>query len=115
MVVYTVCPPTYGMYSVCAAVNDVEVIKCNLDLEPGKDQFQPRLDAIFDILSGPSADRIKLLFLTSPGNPTGSSVPNDTVRKILEHPTWRGLVVVDEAYIDFSEVPSAVELSVCED
>jgi histidinol-phosphate aminotransferase len=100
------------MYSVCAAVNDVEVIKCNLNLELGKDQFQPRLDAIFDILSGPDANRIKLLFLTSPGNPTGTSIPNETIRKVLEHPTWRGLVVVDEAYIDFSDVPSAVELYV---
>lgn len=105
-----VCPPTYGMYSVCAAVNDVEVVKCNLNLEAGPSQFQPRLDAINEILSGPDAGRIKLLWLTSPGNPTGTSIQNETVRKILEHPTWRGLVVLDEAYIDFSDVPSAVEL-----
>ena len=98
------------MYSVCAAVNDAEVIKCPLDTTPGPSQFQPRIDAISEILSGPEASRIKLLFLTSPGNPTGTSIPNETVRQILEHPTWRGLVVVDEAYIDFSKVPSAVKL-----
>lgn len=106
-----VCLPTYGMYSVCAAVNDVRVIKCNLIVEgKGKEQFQPDVKAINEILSGEGADKIKLLFLTSPGNPTGTSIPPETVQAILDHPTWRGLVVVDEAYIDFTGIESAVAL-----
>lgn len=99
------------MYSVCACVNDVEIIKCPLILS-GKDRFLPDMQSLDDILSSPDAARIKLLFLTSPGNPTGTAIPNDLVRKLLDHPTWRGLVVVDEAYIDFSSLPSATELYV---
>lgn len=45
----------------------------------------------------------KLVWLTSPGNPTGTLIPLDTIRPILDHPTWRGLLVMDEAYIDFSD------------
>jgi len=103
-----VCPPTYGMYSVCAAVNDIEVIKCPLNVKGGV--FQPKVDEINQILSGPDGKRIKLLFLTSPGNPTGTAIPNDTLRQFLDHPTWRGFVVVDEAYIDFTEDASAARL-----
>jgi histidinol-phosphate aminotransferase len=96
------------MYSVCAAVNDVEVIKCPLDVKNGR--FLPKTEEIISILSGPNAARIKLLFLTSPGNPTGTCIPNDLVRTILDHPTWRGLVILDEAYIDFTDKTSAVAL-----
>jgi len=96
------------MYSVCAAVNDVEVIKSPLDVKNGR--FLPKTEEIISILSGPNAARIKLLFLTSPGNPTGTCIPNDLVRTILDHPTWRGLVILDEAYIDFTEKTSAVAL-----
>jgi histidinol-phosphate aminotransferase len=45
---------------------------------------------------------IKILFLCSPGNPTGTLIPLDAVRRILENPNFKGVVVVDEAYIDFA-------------
>lgn len=105
------------MYSVCACINDVEVVKIPLDVKGGR--FLPDTDAVrspfrlcrleltsraqimhaLSTLSPPP----KLIFLTSPGNPTGTCIPVADVRRIAEHPTWRGLVIVDEAYIDFSD------------
>lgn len=56
-----------------------------------------------------SADpSIKLIFLCSPGNPTGTLIPLADIIAILENPTWNGLVVVDEAYIDFAGVTEDV-------
>ncbi|GAA6005653.1 histidinol-phosphate transaminase [Rhodotorula paludigena] len=97
-----VCPPTYGMYSVCAQVNDVDVVKVNLELEGGS--FRPRVDEINRTLSEAArSDRpIKLTFLCSPGNPTGTLIPLDDIRAVLANPDYDGLVVVDEAYIDFA-------------
>ncbi|BGP00249.1 hypothetical protein RTG_01949 [Rhodotorula toruloides ATCC 204091] len=106
-----VCPPTYGMYGVCAQVNDVEVVKVNLDVEGGA--FRPKVDEINRTLSeaAQSANPIKLLFLCSPGNPTGTLIPLDDIRAILSNPDYEGLVVVDEAYIDFAGADkSAVRL-----
>ncbi|GAA6002914.1 hypothetical protein JCM10207_001895 [Rhodosporidiobolus poonsookiae] len=110
-----VCPPTYGMYSVCAQVNDVEIVKVNLDVEDGK--FRPKVDEINRTLSAAasSPNPIKLLYLCSPGNPTGTLIPLDDVRAVLRNPDYEGLVVVDEAYIDFGEdKDSAVRLLVDE-
>jgi histidinol-phosphate aminotransferase len=45
----------------------------------------------------------KLVFLTSPGNPTGTCIPIADLRRIAEHPTWRGLIIADEAYMDFAD------------
>lgn len=56
---------------------------------------------------------IKLTFLCSPGNPTGTLIPLSSVRQVLQNPDYQGLVVVDEAYIDFADEPdqeSAVKL-----
>ncbi|KAK9468412.1 pyridoxal phosphate-dependent transferase [Lipomyces arxii] len=98
------CPPTYGMYAVAAQVNDVEVVTVNLDLEtPG---FPVRVDAIMDTLTNDPS--IHLVYLCSPGNPTASLVDPASLKKILEHPTWNGIVVVDEAYIDFSPTGSSL-------
>lgn len=130
-----VCPPTYGMYSVCAQINDVEVIKSNLDVAEGA--FRPKVDEVCPrgsreslltedmliilmtqinkILSDAAStpNPIKLTFLCSPGNPTGTLIPLDDVRAILSNPDYKGLVVVDEAYIDFgAEGSSAVKLLV---
>jgi histidinol-phosphate aminotransferase len=53
----------------------------------------------------------KLLFLCSPGNPTGTLIPLSTIKRIAENPAYKGIIVVDEAYIDFApEGSSAVEL-----
>lgn len=98
------CPPTYGMYSVSAQINDVEVKKVNLDFTKGK--FAIRPEAINEALSVDAS--IKLVYICSPGNPTGSLVSEKLIQKILIHPTWNGIVVVDEAYIDFAPVGSSM-------
>lgn len=96
-----VCPPTYGMYSVSAQVNDVGLVK--VPLLPGPD-FQLDVPAIYQTLSSSqdSPNPIKLVYLCSPGNPTGSLLSKGSVQQILAHPTWNGVVVLDEAYIDFA-------------
>lgn len=88
--------PTYSMYSVCSDINDVEVLSCPLITDDNS--FQPDTKSVINILQ--IDPLIKLLFITSPGNPTGAKVETERVQKILEN--WNnGLVVVDEAYIDF--------------
>ncbi|KAL2024508.1 hypothetical protein VTK56DRAFT_7551 [Thermocarpiscus australiensis] len=94
-----VCPPTYGMYAVSAQVNDVALVK--VPLLPGP-TFGLDVAAVTAALSGPGSDTIKLVYLCSPGNPTGALLARDDVRAVLEHPSWNGVVVVDEAYIDFA-------------
>lgn len=91
------CPPTYGMYGVSAQVNDVGLVKVPLLPAP---EFQIDVENVLATLS--QEKDIKLVYLCSPGNPTGSLLDKEDIRKVLEHPTWNGIVVVDEAYIDFS-------------
>jgi histidinol-phosphate aminotransferase len=90
--------PTYGMYQVCADVNDVEYRKVLLD-----DNFQFSADNLL----AATDEYTKLIFLCSPNNPTG----NDLLRSEIEKLLWRfdGLVILDEAYNDFSEAPSFLE------
>lgn len=87
-----VCPPTYGMYEVYAAVNNLEVIKINLTTD-----YQLNLDAILD-------QKAKMIYVCSPNNPTGNVLEN--IESILQN--FKGIVFVDEAYIEFSNVPSLV-------
>jgi histidinol-phosphate aminotransferase len=94
-----VCPPTYGMYSVSAQVNDVGLVRVPLLPGPG---FGVDVDAVLEVLGGPGADTIKMVYLCSPGNPTGSLLKKEDVRRVLEHASWNGVVVLDEAYVDFS-------------
>jgi histidinol-phosphate aminotransferase len=94
-----VCPPTYGMYSVSAQVNDVGLVKVPLLSAP---EFGLDVPAIASALSGPEAVNIKLIYVCSPGNPTGALIKKEDLQKILEHSTWNGVVVLDEAYIDFA-------------
>ncbi|KAK4462259.1 histidinol-phosphate aminotransferase [Cladorrhinum samala] len=99
-----VCPPTYGMYSVSAQVNDVSLVKVPLLPAPG---FGLDVPGILSALSSDgggdsSSSRIKLVYLCSPGNPTGSLLSKQDLQRILEHPTWNGVVVLDEAYVDFA-------------
>jgi len=100
-----VCPPTYGMYSVSAQVNDVGLVKVPLLPAPG---FGIDVSAIKSALSGPDAGSIKLIYICSPGNPTGSLVVKEDLMQILEHETWNGVVVLDEAYIDFAPEGSSL-------
>ena len=90
-----VCPPTYGMYEVSAALHDVAVE--TLPLTP---DFQLPPDAAARL----AASEARLLFLCSPNNPTGNLLAADAVQAALEN--FRGLVVVDEAYADFADAPS---------
>ena len=91
------CPPTYGMYAVCAQVNDLEVVKVPLDTNKA---FKLRPDAINASLS--SDPSIKIIYVCSPGNPTANLISKSDLQQVLEHPTWNGVVVLDEAYIDFA-------------
>jgi histidinol-phosphate aminotransferase len=91
------CPPTYGMYSVSAQVNDVALVKVPLLEAP---TFSIDVPAVMETLT--KEPNIKLVYLCSPGNPTGSVLAKSDVQQILDHPTWNGVVVLDEAYIDFA-------------
>ena len=91
------CPPTYGMYAVSAQVNDLEVVKVPLDTNKA---FKLRPDAINASLS--SDPSIKIVYVCSPGNPTANLISKSDLQQVLEHPTWNGVVVLDEAYIDFA-------------
>ncbi|KAI0654931.1 histidinol-phosphate aminotransferase [Cubamyces menziesii] len=110
-----ITPPTYGMYSVCAQVNDVGVVKVPLELsgnagEGGeRGRFSLRVDEVKKAVSADPS--IKLIFLCSPGNPTGTLIPLSSIRELLEYEDFKGIVIVDEAYIDFAdEKASAVSL-----
>jgi histidinol-phosphate aminotransferase len=92
-----ICPPTYGIYSVSAQVNDVGLFKVPLLPAP---TFDLDTAEVTEALS--REDNIKLVYLCSPGNPTGGLLAKEDIRAVLEHPVWNGVVVLDEAYIDFS-------------
>ncbi|EIM23286.1 histidinol-phosphate aminotransferase [Wallemia mellicola CBS 633.66] len=103
------CPPTYGMYGVCAVINDVQVKKVPLDVNHGR--FQLDLPAIKKAYADDTENKIKMTFVCSPGNPTGTLIKLSDIKELLEDPNNIGLVVVDEAYIDFTdEEASAVSL-----
>ena len=91
-------PPTYGMYAVLANINAIENRTVLLS-----DNFQPRVDSILKAVDAQS----KILFLCSPNNPTGNSFSIETIEALLLR--FRGLVVIDEAYIDFSDEKSWLE------
>ncbi|MCB0474669.1 MAG: histidinol-phosphate transaminase [Flavobacteriaceae bacterium] len=84
-------PPTYGMYKVLAETNAIENREIFLTAD-----FQPDLPAIVKAID----QHTKLLFICSPNNPTGNSFDTTSIEKLLE--LFHGLVVIDEAYIDFS-------------
>ncbi|KAG0370554.1 histidinol-phosphate aminotransferase [Gamsiella multidivaricata] len=91
-----ITPPTYGMYSVCAQINDVEVHKATLTLDG---QFQLNMEEIEKQIN--EHPNIKVIFLCSPGNPTGSALTHESIRRVLTLPNYKGIVAVDEAYVDF--------------
>ncbi len=88
-------PPTYGMYKVLAGINAVENREVLLTSD-----FEPDVPAILSTVD----EQTKLLFICSPNNPTGNSFKKEYVEKLLG--SFNGLVVIDEAYIDFSEQES---------
>jgi len=90
-----ILPPTYGMYEVLANVNAVEINKLELT-----EDFQPKSEQILKA----SNENSKILFLCSPNNPSGNSFEPKTVEVLVRE--FPGLVVIDEAYIDFCEQQS---------
>jgi len=92
--------PTYGMYQVSASVNDIEVIRIPLN-----ENFQIDMNRVSPLFSDKN---LKLIFICSPNNPTGNAMNYPDVEKILSN--FEGIVVIDEAYIDFSEKPSFIRL-----
>ena len=84
--------PTYGMYQVCADINDIEYRQVLLD-----ENYQMHADQLLAACDG----NTKLIWICSPNNPTGNSFDRDEILKVLN--SFQGIVVVDEAYIDFSQ------------
>jgi len=93
-------PPTYGMYEVSASVNDVNVIKI-----PLKEDFQINIENVKNIISDPE---LKLIFICSPNNPTSNSLNRKDVEWIIKN--FNGIVIIDEAYSDFSSKQSFLSL-----
>jgi len=90
-----VLPPTYGMYEVSANLNDV-----SLDVVQLTPDFQlPVAEVLRNV-----KDTTKIIFICSPNNPTGNSIDPESIETILDN--FDGLVVMDEAYIDFADTPS---------
>lgn len=88
-------PPTYGMYKVLANINNIKEKEVLLN-----EDFQPNIERILKAID----QNTKIIFLCSPNNPTGNSFSEDSIEHILEN--FNGLVVIDEAYIDFSNKES---------
>lgn len=88
-------PPTYGMYGVLANINAVENKEVLLS-----ENFQPQIEKLMEAVD----ENTKIIFLCSPNNPTGNSFSDESVAYLLKN--FNGLVVIDEAYIDFSKKES---------
>src|SRR5580698_8809635 len=91
-------PPTYGMYEVSANINDVAIKRV-----PLTDDYQLNLEGIAEAID----EKTKLIFICSPNNPTGNSMNRDDVETLLSN--FSGLVVVDEAYINFSRQKTFIQ------
>ena len=93
--------PTYGMYKVCADINDVEYRPVLLD-----DEFQIKAEALLDACD----DNTKLIWICSPNNPTGNLIDDNEIEQVADN--FDGIVVVDEAYSDFARtVPFRLKLA----
>jgi histidinol-phosphate aminotransferase len=90
--------PTYGMYAVCADVNAVNIQRVTLT-----NDFDLDLDKIWKTIDPTT----KVIFLCSPNNPTGNLLSDDKIKELMQK--FRGLIVIDEAYIDFSSSKSFAE------
>lgn len=93
-----ILPPTYGMYEVAARINDVAVKTVTLTNDLQMDL--PGINSTID-------KNTKLIFVCSPNNPTGGVIYKEDIKKLLN--SFNGVVVVDEAYIDFADIPSMLQ------
>ena len=87
--------PTYGMYKVCADINDIEYRPVLLD-----EHYQIKADQLLSACD----DKTKLVWICSPNNPTGNNIVREEIVRVIEE--FQGIVIVDEAYSDFSSQPS---------
>lgn len=94
-----ILPPTYGMYEVSASVNNVQIQKIDLT-----DDYQLDTDAIIEAIN----QKTKLIFICSPNNPTGNIINREAILTIIDN-FEHGIVVIDEAYNDFSDEPSFIQ------
>ncbi|MEN8122500.1 MAG: histidinol-phosphate transaminase [Bacteroidota bacterium] len=92
-------PPTYGMYKVAADTNDVSAIEVPLNQD-----FEIELEVVLDKVN----EHTKLIFICSPNNPSGNQIKKEHIITLLEN--FHGIVIVDEAYIDYSDEKSLIEL-----
>jgi len=99
------CPPTFGMYRIAAQAQGAAVVSVPRSLESG---FAFDCSAVVQALQADA--RIKLVFLTTPTNPTGDVVSREQLLQVLEAASGRSLVVVDEAYAEFCSAASSCEL-----
>jgi histidinol-phosphate aminotransferase len=88
-------PPTYGMYEVSASINDVEIRRVPLTSD-----FQLQPEKILEAVD----ENTKIIFVCTPNNPSGNKVKREEIRFLLNN--FKGIVVIDEAYIDFNDEPS---------
>jgi histidinol-phosphate aminotransferase len=95
------CPPTFGMYRIAAQSQGAAIVSVERHADDGYRLDGERLLAVFG-----DDPRIKLVFLTSPNNPTGDSVAPELLERLLETARGRAVVVMDEAYAEFCERPS---------
>jgi len=93
-----IVPPTYGMYQVSANINDVEARKVHLTAD-----YQLNMEGIAEAID----DRTKMIFICSPNNPTGNSIDRADVETLLAN--FNGIVVVDEAYINYSRQKTFIQ------
>ena len=91
--------PSYGMYGVLANLNAIEYRKSLLN----KEDFQPNIEDIFSKVD----ENTKMIFLCSPNNPTGEIIKRETILEIVNR--FNGLIIIDEAYIDFATEQSWIE------
>ena len=98
-----ICPPTFGMYSAYAQVQGAGIVEVPLKRDQGFALDLPAIEIAW-------RERCKLLFLCSPNNPTGNSIPAAQIGELCEWLDGRGLVIVDEAYQEFATSDSSSEL-----
>jgi len=94
-------PPTFGMYAVCAHIQNAAVIEVALAAD-----FALDVDAVLAAVT----PAVKLVFICSPNNPTGQTVPRAAVERLVQALAGRAVLVVDEAYVEFAEADSVADL-----
>jgi histidinol-phosphate aminotransferase len=94
-----ILPPTYGMYSLLAKLNNIIVKEVPLNKN-----FEIEIDTVLEAVN----QKTKIIFICSPNNPSGNAIPLDQIEPLLDR--FKGILVVDEAYIDFSEQKSTLSI-----